>query len=77
VAGQPKVKGYYQSRLPICLAMWEKGEAVAAYTGVKPATSYRKLEKETGRDREHLKKWHQLYLKYPSSTSNIPRALVL
>jgi len=55
--------GYYESRLGIIMGMWEKGEAIAEYRGVKSA-SYYQLEKETGRQRESLKKWHGIYSDY-------------
>jgi hypothetical protein len=45
--------------------MWEKGKAVAEYRGVNSAISDRELERQTGRQRESLKSWHDLYQKYP------------
>lgn len=69
--------GFYKSRLRIEMGMWRKGKVieVAAFRGVKAATpSYRQLHKQTGRDREHLKKWHQLYLKYPEKKDFLPIA---
>jgi len=59
------IDGYYNSRLAIEIGMWEKGEAVAGtFRGVNVPLSWHQLERETGRQRHHLKRWHQLYLKY-------------
>lgn len=56
--------GFYYSRLNIKVGMWEKGKIVAEYRGVKSASFYQ-LEKETSRQRESLKQWHDLYEQYP------------
>lgn len=56
--------GFYDSRLRIKLGMWEKGKAIAEFRGVNSA-SFPLMEKETGRQRETLKKWHDLYRKHP------------
>jgi len=64
--------GFYESRLAIELNMWEKGEAVGQYRGGK--LTYYRLEKETSRHHDSLKKWHQLYLKYPSREKYLPFA---
>jgi N6-adenosine-specific RNA methylase IME4 len=73
-AAEEVLEGYYQSRLRILVAMWEKGEAIAAECrGVKSA-SYYQLEKATGRQRESLKKWHDLYQKYPAKEQYLPGA---
>ncbi len=58
--------GFYESRLKIEMGMWEKGKTVGDYRGVKsPIPSWRQLEKETERNHESLKKWNDLYEKYP------------
>jgi len=49
---------FYESRLRILIGMWEKGEKVSLYRGVKGEISYRQLEIKTGRKQENLKKWH-------------------
>lgn len=61
------IKGYYESRLRIEMSMWKKGKAIDKYVknrGVNFTLSYYRLEKETGRSRPSLKKWHELYLKH-------------
>lgn len=57
-------EGFCGSRLRILIGMWEKGEAIAEYRGVNSASFY-ELEIKTGRQRESLKKWHDLYKKCP------------
>lgn len=57
--------GFYQSRLRLLVGMWEKGKAIGEYRGVNSPSSYRELEEQTGRDHHSLKRWHDLYLKYP------------
>jgi len=57
--------GFYQSRLAIEWGMWEKGEKVCEFRGVNSQTSFYQLEKDTGRNHESLKKWNDLYQKYP------------
>lgn len=60
------IKGFYESRLRIELAMWKKGKAIDVFfRGVKNTISYYELEKRTGRRRANLKQWHELYEKYP------------
>jgi hypothetical protein len=45
-------KAYYTSRLKILQGQWEKGRVVlSAFRGVNPASSFRELERETGRRR--------------------------
>lgn len=57
---------YYESRYRILVGMWEKGEAIdVVFRGVKTTSSYRELEKQTGRDDGALKRWHDLYKQYP------------
>ncbi|MHC4621547.1 MAG: MT-A70 family methyltransferase [Planctomycetota bacterium] len=69
------VEGYYQSRLLICLAMWDKGKAIDAFfTGVENTPTYYQLEQETGRRRANLKQWHKLYEKYPEKQDYLPTA---
>ncbi len=46
--------------------MWEKGKVVTEYKGVNSAVSWRELEKQTSRQKESLKRWHDLYLKHPN-----------
>lgn len=61
--------GLFTSKLGILVGMWEKGEVIELlkFRGVEFSNqpSYYALEKETGRTQPSLKKWHQLYLKYP------------
>jgi len=54
---------FYEGKLRILLGMWEKGRVVT-YSRLE-VTSFRQLEKETGRSRQHLKKWHDIFKKYP------------
>jgi len=50
----------------VYVGQWYKGkEIMAASPGGVPA-SFRQLAEETGRARQHLKKWHELYKKYPN-----------
>lgn len=61
------IKGYYESRLRIEMSMWKKGKAIEKYVknrGVNFTLSYYQLEKETGRSRPSLKRWHELYTKH-------------
>jgi len=64
---------YYDSRLRIEMGMWEKGEAIGVFRGVKNLSWYR-LEKETGRRHQNLKGWHDLYEKYPQRELYLPIA---
>lgn len=57
--------GFYGSRLAILIGMWRKGKEISLYRGVKGEISYRQLEIETGKKQENLKKWNDLYEKYP------------
>ena len=52
---------YYISRFNILMAQWKKGEAVSKYRGVNLDTSFRAIERETGRSGEYLKKWNDIY----------------
>lgn len=61
---------FYESRLRILIGIWEKGETIAEYREVNSASFY-KLEKETGRQRESLKRWHDLYKQYPEKEKYI------
>ena len=68
-------EGFYGSRLRILMGMWEKGERVSKYRGgVYLDTSFRELERQTGRSGEYLKAWHDLYLKYPNKNDYLPIA---
>ncbi len=58
-------EGFFESRLKIELAIWEKGNVVSKYRGVNLDTSYRELERITGRTGEYLKRWCELYQRYP------------
>lgn len=51
--------------------MWEKGKIVCLFRGVNKHTSYYQLEKETGRMHEALKRWHDIYKKYPDKEKYI------
>jgi hypothetical protein len=64
-AVETALKGFYESRLAILNSMWEKGKLVAEYRGVDSAVTWLTLEKDTGRQRETLQKWFDLYEKYP------------
>ncbi len=72
--------GFYESRLCILMGQWEKGQAVSkdvTCRGVNVTdaeANYLQLEKETGRSRQHLKKWHTLYLSYPDKAKYLPLA---
>ena len=39
------------------MGVWEKGRLIGEYRGVNSPTSWRQLARETGRDREYLRKW--------------------
>ena len=58
--------GFYGSRLAILMGGWMRGKAIGEYRGVDSPKSWRQLEKETGRDHKSLKKWNDLYEKYPN-----------
>lgn len=64
---------YYESRLRILIGMWEKGEVIYTFTGGKSIKFgfWTELEKQTGRDDQHLKRWHDLYKKYPEKEKYI------
>lgn len=77
--GEEVIGDFCQSRLRMLVGIWEKGEAVGEYRGVNSLSFY-ELEKETGRDHHSLKKWHDLYVKYPDKGEYIknvatPKAL--
>lgn len=61
---------YYQSRLRILVGMWEKGKIVYEYRGVN-SYSYRDLEEQTGRDKNSIKKWNDVYEKHPNKQKYI------
>jgi N6-adenosine-specific RNA methylase IME4 len=62
------------SRQRILVGMWEKGEAIGGhFRGVKCPPSYRELERQTGRKHISLKKWHDLYEKYPDKEEYIEK----
>lgn len=71
-------KGFYESRLRIELGMWEKGLAieVSEYRGVnyELCPTYHQLGEKTDRSDKSLKKWHELYLKYPDKKEYLPIA---
>lgn len=62
--------GYYESRFKIIMGMWEKGEAIEGdcFRGVKQSPSYREIARQTERNNPDIKKWHDLYLKYPNKS---------
>ncbi len=74
------IQGYYDSRLAIIMGRWEKGQAVSkdvTCRGVNVTdaeANYLQLESETGRSRQHLKKWHTLYLSHPDRDEYLPLA---
>jgi len=58
--------GYKESRFRILIGMWEKGEAIVQFRGVKcTKINFLQLERETDRDRRSLKQWHDIYSDYP------------
>lgn len=70
---------YYNSRLKMLIGMWEKGQILGVYTGVN-MPNFHELERQTGRERRDLKRWYDLYIKYPDKEDYIkieagPRAL--
>jgi N6-adenosine-specific RNA methylase IME4 len=72
--------GFCGSRLRILIGIWEKGEVVSKYRGVNLDISFRQLEKMTGRSGEYLKRWNDIYEKYPDKDKYIeevakPRAI--
>ena len=51
--------GFYQA---VLAGQLKKGEViVGSDRGVKDPISFRQMETDTGRERHHLKKWHDLY----------------
>ena len=47
---------YYESRLKVLVAMWDKGGIISAvFRGVKTAPSYRQLSKETSKEKREMK----------------------
>ena len=67
---------HIQRSLTEC-GMWFKGKAVTSeFRGVNSEPSYAELSRQTGRDDHSLKRWHDLYKKWPdvhrneSSTGN-------
>lgn len=59
--------GFYQSHFRKNLGMWEKGEVInGCFRGVKQPPSYREIARQTARNHPDIKKWHDLYQKYPS-----------
>ena len=52
---------FYMGKKNVYLVMWKKGEAVGGFRWVEPPISYRELEKQTGRERHDLKKWHDIF----------------
>jgi ParB family chromosome partitioning protein len=63
--------GYKQSRLRVLVGAWEKGEAIVNSTPLNLTINFLQLEKETGRARQSLKSWHDLYQKYPDKKKYI------
>ncbi|MBW1784812.1 MAG: hypothetical protein JRL30_29220 [Deltaproteobacteria bacterium] len=65
----------FNSRLKIELAMWNKGKEVAGtYDLLNVPPSYREIERQTGRAHQHLKRWHNIYKKYPNIDDYLPIA---
>jgi len=64
---------YYESRLRILMGMWEKGEAIVNFRGVDLTINFLRLERETGRTRQSLKKWHDFYKQYPEREKYIKK----
>ena len=65
VAVEGALKGFYESRLKIAVAVWEKGKVVCGFRGVNPNATSRELAAATGRHYEELKRWCDLYKRYP------------
>ncbi len=63
---------YYQSCITQGWGRWLSGDAIVVHTGGGDCTSYRQMEKDTGRDRRSLKGWHELRLKYPTKKLYLP-----
>jgi len=57
--------GFYASRLKIVCSMWEKGKEIVGFRGANPTATWVRISKETGRTREDLKRWSDLYQQYP------------
>lgn len=57
--------GFYESRVKIEIGIWEKGKIVSQYRGVNGDKTYRQLQEETGRDKDSLNKWNNLYENCP------------
>ncbi|GAH68254.1 unnamed protein product, partial [marine sediment metagenome] len=54
--------GYLQEgRYTVLIGIWRKGEAVGGSIAIDTSISFRELERQTGRDRKDLKRWHDLY----------------
>jgi hypothetical protein len=58
--------GFYASRLKIEISMWKKGRVIVKSTPLNLTPNFSKLEEETGRSRQYLKIWFELYTKYPN-----------
>ena len=65
--------GFYQSHFRKNVGMWEKGEAIYTFGGGKSIKFgfWTELEKQTGRDDQHLKRWYDLYRQYPEKQKYI------
>jgi N6-adenosine-specific RNA methylase IME4 len=58
----------------IYIGQWYKGKEVENWVkGVGGQPNYSKIEQETGRERHNLKKWHDLYKKYPDQDKFIEK----
>ncbi len=56
--------GFYESRLKIELAIWEKGRTVVGFRGVNPTVTWVQISTLTRRTREDLKRWSDLFERY-------------
>lgn len=59
--------------LAIKVGEWQKGKLVGGYIGITQP-NYKEVERRTGRNHSDLKKWHNLYKKYPTMKLYLPVA---
>lgn len=63
--------GYLNSRLRVLIGMWDKGRAVGGVFTPLNTPSYREISRDTGRDHKAIKRWHDIYRKYPNKDDYI------
>jgi len=73
VKGKGSVLGFYEAKIEVKIAMWERGKYIDIYLKrVGTAPSYSQLAKELSRSNAYgitLKKWHETYLSCPNYTA--------